>query len=155
VTDPPSTNGDARSRLIERLERAVELASQEMRHDFLNMVRPYNLTLTQVSVLLVLRERGEPARISELGDATLTPPSSMTHAIDRLEQDGLIARAGDSNDRRASLVALTPAGQQIVDEIDRAHRLYFKKRCEALSESELELLVKMFERFSGPPPSGA
>jgi DNA-binding MarR family transcriptional regulator len=154
MTAPRLVEGDARSTLIERLERAVELAAQEMRRDFLVMVRPYNLTLTQVSVLLVLRERGEPTRISELGDATLTPASSMTHAIDRLVQDGLIERHEDEHDRRASLVTLTAAGQKIVDEIDGSHRQYFKTRCETLEESELELLVKLFELFSTRPPLG-
>jgi len=148
VTVTDVIGGDARPALVERLERAIELTAQELRREFLNLIRPFELSLTQVSVLFVLRERNEATRISELSEATLTPASSMTHAIERLVQRGLIERRDDANDRRASLVSLTPDGIDVVTQIQHPHRQHFMERCESLEESELALLVKLFERFT-------
>ncbi|MCC6704255.1 MAG: MarR family transcriptional regulator [Thermomicrobiales bacterium] len=147
MTPDANNNQAARPELVERLERAIEVAAQSMRRDFLEMVRPYELTMTQFAVLFTLRERREPAKISELGEATLTPASSMTHTIDRLEHRGYIERSGDAHDRRAILVSLTSAGLQLVDEIERAHSQYFKERSAGFTDDELTLLIDLFERM--------
>lgn len=144
----PESEGAARRDLVERLERAAENAAQGMRRDFLEMVRPYDLTMTQCAVLFVLRETGEASKISDLGEATLTPASSMTHTIDRLERRGYIRCSSDARDRRAILVSLTPAGLQLIDEIKQSHRRHFKERCAGFDEDELSLLVDLFERLA-------
>lgn len=136
---------DARPNLVERLERAVETASMEMRRDFVEMVRPHELSFAQCAVLMVLGEFDGPTRISDLGDATLTPPSSMTHTIDRLERRGFIERSLDARDRRAIRVSLTGDGLRVVDEIAAVHREYFKRRCESFDDDELRILIKLFE----------
>ena len=146
------TFADARPELVERLERAVETASMEMRRDFVNMVRPHELSFAQCAVLMVLKEFGGPTKISELGEATLTPPSSMTHTIDRLERRGLIKRSHDANDRRAIRASLTNAGLQLVDEIGEAHREYFMRRCAGLDDDELRMLIRLFEGLGPDRP---
>jgi DNA-binding MarR family transcriptional regulator len=148
MTIPDASAAASRSLLVERLERAVETAGRGMRRDITDMVRPYNLTMSQCAVLVVLRDLGSTARISELGDATLTPASSMTHTIDRLERRGLIARAFDPNDRRAIQVQLTPEGEQIIREIEQSHREYFKERCAGFEDHELETLIRLFEHLT-------
>jgi DNA-binding MarR family transcriptional regulator len=40
---------------------------------------------------------------------------AMTNRIDRLEQDGLVVRSRDLEDRRSVIVTLTAKGQELVD----------------------------------------
>ena len=42
-------------------------------------------------------------------------PTSVTNAVDRLEDAGLVARSTHPDDRRAYLVALTPSGRELVE----------------------------------------
>ena len=45
----------------------------------------------------------------------------MTNRIDRLEQDGLVVRSRDLEDRRSVIVTLTAKGQELVDAAVIAH----------------------------------
>lgn len=46
----------------------------------------------------------------DLGKRAGLEPSTMTGLLDRMERDGLVRRAPDPNDRRASRIRLTPKG---------------------------------------------
>ena len=60
--------------------------------------KPYELTPTQLARLLQLTSGG------------------MTNRLDRLEELGLVARRPDPSDRRGTLVGLTDAALQLVEE---------------------------------------
>jgi DNA-binding MarR family transcriptional regulator len=46
-------------------------------------------------------------------------PTSVTNAVDRLEDAGLVTRRAHPEDRRAMLVALTPRGRDLAEEATR------------------------------------
>ena len=41
-------------------------------------------------------------------------PTSVTNLVDRLEAQGLVARATDASDRRRILASLTPQGRRVL-----------------------------------------
>ena len=45
----------------------------------------------------------------------------MTAAIDRLERKGFVGRSPNPNDRRGSLVGLTPTGIEVIDRAMAVH----------------------------------
>jgi len=67
------------------------------------------LSLARFKVLMRLRERG-PMNQATLAGLLGFAPRSVTDTVDALERDGLVARRDDERDRRARIVALTPAG---------------------------------------------
>jgi DNA-binding MarR family transcriptional regulator len=68
------------------------------------------LSLARAKVLMRISERG-PMNQATLAGLLGFAPRSVTETIDALERDGLVVRTEDENDRRARIVALTPAGQ--------------------------------------------
>jgi DNA-binding MarR family transcriptional regulator len=68
------------------------------------------LSLARFKVLMRIDERG-PMNQATLAGLLGFAPRSVTDTIDALERDGLVARTEDENDRRARIVALTPAGR--------------------------------------------
>src|ERR1700720_4828673 len=64
------------------------------------------LGLSDFMVLEVLLHKG-PLTISAIGEKVLLASASMTSAIDRLEQRGLVRRTSSAEDRRVRLVELT------------------------------------------------
>ncbi len=68
-------------------------------------------------VLATLRRAGAPHRLTpgELARHQMMSTGGMTVAIDRLERKGLVTRRANPEDRRGSLVELTPAGLALVD----------------------------------------
>jgi DNA-binding MarR family transcriptional regulator len=71
---------------------------------------PRDISLTSLATLSTLDRTGT-RRITELAAIEGVTQPSMTTLIAGLEKQGLVERAGDPNDKRVSLVSLTPAGR--------------------------------------------
>jgi len=71
---------------------------------------PRDISLTSLATLSTLDRTGT-RRITELAASEGVTQPSMTTLIAGLEKQGLVERAGDPNDKRVSLVSLTPAGR--------------------------------------------
>src|SRR4029077_11323929 len=70
------------------------------------------ITLTQLSVLRVLREA--PKTAGRLGFETELSPTSVTRIVDRLERRGLVTRRREGEDRRYVEIHLEPAGERLL-----------------------------------------
>jgi DNA-binding MarR family transcriptional regulator len=72
------------------------------------------LSLARTKVMWRLSERG-PMNQATLAGLLGFAPRSVTDTIDALEREGLVTRSEDPHDRRARIVALTPAGGHALD----------------------------------------
>ena len=70
------------------------------------------LSLAKYGVISKLAEAGEPLNLSTLAERCSCVRSNMTQLIDRLEDEGLVQRVADPQDRRAIRALLTPLGGQ-------------------------------------------
>src|SRR4029450_10925364 len=78
-------------------------------------VKVFGLNRGEFKVLLKLREASDHSMTAgALADRLDLSSSAMTNRLDRLEEDGLISRARDTEDRRSVLVSITPRGEEIV-----------------------------------------
>jgi len=92
------------------------------------------LCLTDFAALEALLHKG-PLTISQIQEKVMLASGSMTAAIDRLEQRGLVVRKATSSDRRARIVELTPEGKRVATE-------YFEKHAKDLEDLMSVLSVK-------------
>ena len=79
----------------------------------------HRLSSNGYAVLESLANHPEPLTPTDLSRRMLTPPQTLTHQLDRLERDGLVSRDRHPRDRRSVLVALTPAGRELVLKVTR------------------------------------
>jgi MarR family transcriptional regulator, lower aerobic nicotinate degradation pathway regulator len=70
------------------------------------------LTQTQFAALAKLREAG-PCSQNHLGRLIYLDAATIKGVVDRLRARGLVATAGDANDRRRRAVTLTPTGRRV------------------------------------------
>ena|SRR5689334_14649954 len=81
-----------------------------------------DVTLPQYRALVVLAASG-PQGTVELAAALAVNPSTATRMCDRLVRKGLVRRRRQAGDRRAVRIALTPAGRDLVAEVNHSvHR---------------------------------
>jgi len=95
--------------------------------------------LSDFMVLEVLLHKG-PLTISSIGEKVLLASASMTSAIDRLEQRGLVRRGASPCDRRVKLVELTCEGRTFAEQIYRQHVEDIDRITAGLSAEERRVL---------------
>ena len=81
------------------------------------MLRPLGLTFACYEVLLLLSfSKAGRLPLGIIGERLQVNAASVTNAVDRLEQQGLVARQPNPLDGRGTLAALTTAGRTLAEE---------------------------------------
>ena len=109
----------------------------------------YGFNVWAFDVLATLRRQGQPFRLkpTELYSLLMLSSGAMTNRIDRLEQDGIVIRVRDAEDRRSVMVQLTPKGIQLADTV---MPILFEKEKQVLSQftaNELQLSIPMLRKL--------
>ncbi len=65
---------------------------------------------------------GGPTRLGVVAEHLRIAPRSATDVVDRLEDRGLVRRAADPSDRRATIVELTTEGEAVLADVDAERR---------------------------------
>jgi DNA-binding MarR family transcriptional regulator len=98
------------------------------------------ITMPQWKTLLVLHGLGH-ASMHELADALGAGVSTLSGIVDRLVEQGLVARDEDPRDRRVVIGKLTPHGEELVDRLVVALRGRLGRVLDRLTEDELRLVA--------------
>jgi DNA-binding MarR family transcriptional regulator len=110
---------------------------------------PVGLKQGDYGVLVALRRAGAPYRLTPTGLARrrMMTSGGMTPVIDRLERRGLVARVPNPDDRRGSLVELTDAGREAVDEAMALHADVEQRLVAGLDDSERAQLADLLRKL--------
>ncbi|MER5419112.1 MarR family winged helix-turn-helix transcriptional regulator [Streptosporangium roseum] len=118
--------------------------------------RRYGIGEGEFDVLAALRRAGAPFERApgELAAFTMVTTGAMTKRVDRLERDGLVTRRPSENDGRGRVVALTPAGKELIDRAFTEHMRNERRLVEELPPGEAaqleSLLATWLSRFEAP-----
>ncbi len=97
-------------------------------------------------VLAGLRHSGGRARPQDLASAMRIPPSSLSRRLDRLEEEGWIARHRniDPDDHRAVEVELTPRGRALWREMSITYRRSIQARfASRLTDEQIAAITEL------------
>lgn len=104
------------------------------------------LGLTDCAVLEVLRHKG-PQPVNAIGRKVLLTSGSITSAISRLEQRGLVARRRDVDDARVFWVDLTATGRDLIARTFDRHAANLESVAQALTPRERTDLVRLLKKL--------
>src|SRR5438105_6894643 len=104
------------------------------------------LCLTDFAALEALLHKG-PLTISEIQGKVLLASGSMTAAVDRLEQKGLIKRGPAPSDRRAKVLHLTPEGRLVVESAFSRHAAELESAMAVLNTNEKRQLYGLAKKL--------
>ena len=129
--------------VIARVSRLSRLIDRRLAENFAR----FGIESWMYDVLATLRRQGEPYALTagELVGQTMVTTGALTNRIDRLEQRGLVERAG-TDDRRKVLVRLTAAGRDLVDEVVGAHMATEREILAELSGRQEHDLAQLLRR---------
>lgn len=99
------------------------------------------------AVLEALLHKG-PQPINEIGRKVLLTSGSITVAVDRLESKGLVERRASGTDRRAKIVHLTKAGNDLITRVYNDHAADMERLASAsLTKAERETLIRLLKKI--------
>ena len=110
-----------------------------------------DLTPTGLSILATLDRLGA-LTMRDLAAAERVQPPTITRAVGRLEEIGLVARTTDGADRRISRVTLSEEGRRQLTQSRTRKDVYLAARLAALREEEIVVLrraLPVLERLVG------
>jgi DNA-binding MarR family transcriptional regulator len=84
---------------------------------------------TDFRILEALLNKG-PLPVNTIGPKVYLTPGSISVAIDRLLDRGLVSRVESSEDRRVRIVSLTPKGKELIAPIFPSRNQESLRRCE-------------------------
>lgn len=112
----------------------------------LEKVLETDIKVSYLPVLRYIRELKTPT-MGKLGEATGVPVSTLTRVVDKLVEQGLVAREGDFSDRRVVRVGLTSQGAQIVEKFEKLRKEKIVSVLKHLTSEEREDLVRVVQNI--------
>ena len=99
------------------------------------------------AVLEALLHKG-PLPVNEIGKKVLLTSGSITVAVDRLEERGLVERRAHGTDRRARIVHLTREGKKLITRIYGEHARDMERlAAKSLTKAERKTLISLLKKI--------
>jgi DNA-binding MarR family transcriptional regulator len=131
--------------VVGRLHRAADLLDQELRAVFAGA----GLGNGDFDVLASLRRAGAPYKLTptELAGTTMVTSGAVTKRVDRLMKDGLVERSVSETDGRGRVIALTPKGKRLQEELHPQHLANEERLISALDADERRQLAGLLSKL--------
>ncbi|GAA1929849.1 MarR family transcriptional regulator [Nocardioides lentus] len=130
----------------------------DLEHELLTLVRRNSrirtgrdggaeLERSSYAILCLLADEG-PQRIGRIAQAFDLDPSTVTRQVQTVARLGMVQRAQDSTDRRATILDLTPLGRRTVEEVRESRQEVLGDLIDTWTESDRETFLRLLSRFN-------
>ena len=121
-----------------------EVFMRRSMRDFTTFMRNSGLTMPQVSALFKLHYQGT-CGVTDIADHLDVTSAAASQMVDRLVQQGLLARSTDPHDRRVKQLELTPLGDRLLEDSIEARVQWMAGLTTVLSPVEQETIVSALD----------
>ncbi len=142
----PATTHELDAPPWRRVESTLMATARTMREAFDARFAPTGLNLTQASVLAYVHEFG-PITQTRIADHLHLGRAVIGSVIDRLEERSLVSRQPDAVDRRVWLVAVTPGGSALADQVSRIDEVLRAELRHGISRDDRQALAAVLTRL--------
>ena len=131
--------------VIGRLHRLAQRLTEEL----VAVYGEYGLGEGEFDVLATLRRAGAPYELApgELARSTMVSSGAVTKRVDRCVEQGWVTRRVGDGDLRSRVIALTPAGLDVIDRAFTAHMANEHRLVGLLGEMERARLAHLLEKW--------
>jgi DNA-binding MarR family transcriptional regulator len=116
------------------------------------VLRPLGLTFARYEVLMLLWfSRAGSLPLNNVGARLQVHPTSITNAVDRLEEQGLISRVPHPTDRRTTLAQITAVGRRLAEKATEAvnHEVFEQPGLDPAGVTALVDVLRELRRSEG------
>jgi len=120
--------------------------SKKMANMFNERLIPFGVTRVQWIAMYYLLKYGDMSQ-KELGERMGTKESTVARLLDRMEDEGLIQRTKDKEDRRVKYIKLTQNGTERIEELLPEGQKMSEFFSIGITEEEVEVFKRVLEKF--------
>jgi MarR family transcriptional regulator, organic hydroperoxide resistance regulator len=125
---------------------ALARTADLMRRLLTRVIEPHGITLQQYNVLRILRGAGSDGLPTlEIAARMVERAPGVTRLLDRLEAKALVRRHRGPRDRRQILCWITPAGLNLLDELDGPMRDGAREFMAPLGPRDLPSFIRLLD----------
>lgn len=136
---------DSEYHLDDQIGYLLRLANQRHSAIFQNLMT-HQLTPTQFSTLIRVSEAGKVSQ-NQLGRLAAMDIATIKGVVDRLKAKGYLETAPDAEDRRRSIVSLTPEGAALIDDLHAQGQRISEETLSPLRPLEQTTLLNLLRRL--------
>ncbi|GLO64776.1 MarR family transcriptional regulator [Oceanobacillus kimchii] len=108
-------------------------------------IKKHGMRTSDFTILEALYHKGKQT-IREISEAVLINTGSITYVIDKLENNGLLTRSSNPDDRRAVYIEITDKGKEIMDDIFPKHQRVIEELFDGISEEEKQTVIDVLKK---------
>ena len=141
------SDDDGAAALAARLRLAVARLHRRARKEAIR--HGDDVTASRLAALATIEKLG-PLTLGELAAEEQVQPPSMTRIVARLEEQGLVARTVDPDDRRVARVVVTEAGATLLAVTRTRRNAFLAQRVARFTDEEratLDAAIPLLERI--------
>jgi DNA-binding MarR family transcriptional regulator len=126
---------------------SIERTAAVLTHAVSEALKARGITGTQYNVLRILRGAGSSGLCrNEVRDRLVSQVPDVTRLLDRMEAAGLVVRERDDDDRRFVTTRNTPAGLELLEQLDQPVDALHRELLGHVSEADLRQLVELLAK---------
>ena len=138
------------TRDLNRVTDAVTSTYKTLLRETEELLSKEGITRAQFQALRCVA-RG-PVPMKDISEKMLVTRPNITGLIDKLESKGFVRRTGHHQDRRATIIQLTPKGSALQERVSSKYRAFMQDSLKVLTEAEQrnlrDALLKLQEGMS-------
>jgi len=127
------------------LARLVYLTYARLKNGLDEVLRGQGLTTEQYTVLVTVKYRDVPVRITDIAQWTERSTNSVSMIVDRMVKTGLLKRVRDRKDRRVVNVVITSKGEDAIKPANIVTMEFLRQVMSPLSHEDAHTFVGLFK----------
>jgi DNA-binding MarR family transcriptional regulator len=149
---PQAGQASADDETIAVIESALYSLARRLRQaqlkDYISRQAGDDLDQAGIAVLYMLHGENDGLRVTDLAARLAIDPPAVTRKAQKLERLGLVSRARDADDARASLLRLTPEGREMLKRFLLARHQWLTTLLADWPPAECREFARLISRFA-------
>lgn len=139
---------------IEELRYLVLAAQREGARALSAALKPHDLTPSQAEAIAVLRDAGRSLSVREIGQRLVCEGGSPSRLMSTLTDKGLVTSTANTEDRRSTLLSLTPAGRKAARVVTGIEQDFYSALTSIMDEDQIAAALPALRALVAQLPAG-
>jgi MarR family transcriptional regulator, transcriptional regulator for hemolysin len=148
-------NKHSRTARLQLLGMQLSVLERGYRSTVDRSVAQFGLSQAQAWPLVMVGRAGGGVRIGVVADMLAMDSASMVRPLEQLAEAGLIDRMQDPDDRRAKVLILTKAGEELWAKLESVLSARRLELFDGISDDDVDACLRVFSTLQGRVGKGA